>query len=63
MSVFFRLMNDPQPVREVIRWMIRARIGSPYLRFRLGALERENYAHLVFYAARLAASSDIVVSA
>jgi hypothetical protein len=50
-------MDDPQPIRRIIRWAIgKARIGSPLLRFQLNALERQNYAYLVFNAARLAAS-------
>lgn len=56
-TLFFRLMNDPQPVRKVLRWIVgRARIGSSYFRYRLGALERQNYAHLMFHSAQLAAS-------
>jgi hypothetical protein len=50
-------MNDPQPVRKLLRWVVgRARLGSSYFRYKLGALDRQNYAHLVFQAAQLAAS-------
>jgi hypothetical protein len=56
-SFFVEMMNEPQPVRRLIRALIRkARLGSPQFRWSIGAVDRPHYAYLVYMAARLAAS-------
>lgn len=48
-------MNEPQPVRRAIRYVIRKlRLGSPFFRYSVGAVERPAYAFLVYQAAKLA---------
>ena len=54
-SALARLFCDPQPIRKLIRLAIReTRIGTPRFRSEIGAIERPNYAYLVFQAAQLA---------
>jgi hypothetical protein len=57
MSFFVSMMNEPQPVRRMLRAAIRrARLGSPSFRYAVGAVDRPHYAYLIHRAARLAAS-------
>jgi hypothetical protein len=54
-SALARLFCDPQPIRKLIRLAIReSKIGTPRFRSEIGAIERPNYAYLVFQAAQLA---------
>lgn len=48
-------MNEPQPVRGLIRSLVRKTgFGGPKFQFEIGAIERPNYAYLVYNAAKLA---------
>ena len=50
-----RLMNKPQPVRDVIRSLVRMTgFGGPKFQFEIGAIERPHYAYLVYNAAQFA---------
>jgi hypothetical protein len=52
-----KLMTESQPVRAIIRSLIREfRLGSSKFRFDIGAIDRPNYAYLVYHAAKLAHS-------
>jgi hypothetical protein len=52
---FEKLFNTPSLLRAVTRTIIRDReLGSYEFRYGIGALDRPNYAYLVFQAARLA---------
>lgn len=54
-GIFASLMNDPQPIRRLIRYAIRkAKLGSPKFRYDIGATDRPHYAYLVYQAAWLA---------
>lgn len=55
MQIFKRLMNQPQPLRSSIRALVRSTgFGGPKFQFDIGAIERVNYAYLVYNAAKLA---------
>ena len=54
-STFVKLMTAPQPLRQLLRAIIRkAALGGPLFRYRIGAVERPHYAYLVYQAAQLA---------
>jgi hypothetical protein len=53
--IFPRIFNHPQPIRGITRYVLRKlNIGSAKFRYQLGAVNRPNYAYLVFHAAQLA---------
>jgi hypothetical protein len=55
MALLHDFMNDPQPVRNFVRTLVRkARLGSPKFRYQIGAIWRPHYAYLVYNAAQLA---------
>ena len=55
MGLLHEVMNEPQPVRNLIRTIVRkVRLGSPKFRYEIGAIWRPNYAYLVYNAAQLA---------
>jgi hypothetical protein len=48
-------MNEPQPVRRIIRAVIRkSGIGNPKFQYEIGAIARPNYAYIVYQATQLA---------
>jgi hypothetical protein len=50
------LFNEPAPMRRLLREAIkRLRLGSYRFRYSIGALDRPNYAYLLYQAAQLAA--------
>jgi hypothetical protein len=50
-----RMMTEPQPIRRIIRSLVRRLgLGSSKFQFDIGAIERPNYAYLVYNAAKLA---------
>jgi hypothetical protein len=55
MALLQDLMNEPQPLRNFIRTVLRkSRLGSPKFRYQIGAIWRPHYACLVYNAAQLA---------
>jgi hypothetical protein len=55
MNAAIRLITEPQPIRKIARVLMRnLRLGSDQFRFKVGAIERPNYAFLVYQAAQLA---------
>jgi hypothetical protein len=55
MRIFKRLMDQPQPLRSSIRALVRKTgFGGAKFQFDIGAIERPNYAFLVYNAAKLA---------
>jgi hypothetical protein len=53
------IFNDPFPVRRGVKAIFRnLNLGSYDFRFKIGALRRQNYAYLVFQAAKLAHSLE-----
>ena len=56
MGAIVTLLNDPAPVRRILRLAVgRLRIGSYRFRVSIGAVARPHYAYIVFQAAPLAA--------
>lgn len=54
-SRIYSLMNDPAPIRGIVRYLIaRLSLGSFEFRYRMGALPRMAYAHIIYQAASLA---------
>ena len=54
-DLFVRLMNEPQPIRKLLRIAIReSKLGSAAFRYRIGAVQRPSDAYRVCQAAQLA---------